>query len=105
MHFPAHSRFSRAGQFKPLRIGLGPVGDRMRSDPGIQRAIEHLHRLGPRASAEAWVEVLEKEGVVDPGVLDRLLRWHRLDPATVRAIGGDKFSDRKPRLVPDEDER
>ena len=51
-----------------------------------QRAAEHLHNLGPRPVLEALAEV---EAGAD---LDRVLAdFTRLDPETVRQIGGDRF--------------
>ena len=51
-----------------------------------QRATEHLHNLGPRPVLEALAEV---EAGAD---LNRVLAdFARLDPETVRQIGGDHF--------------
>ena len=51
-----------------------------------QRAAERLHRLGPRPLLEALIEV------ASGGDLDAtLVRYGRLDPAAVRAVGGHRF--------------
>ena len=56
------------------------------ASPGRQRAAEHLHNLGPRPVLEALAEV---ETGAD---LNRVLAdFARLDPETVRQIGGDRF--------------
>ena len=56
------------------------------ASPRRQRAAEHLHNLGPRPVLEALAEV---ETGAD---LDRVLAdFARLDPETVRQIGGNRF--------------
>ncbi len=58
--------------------------------PHFERQVEHLHRLGPRAVAELLIEIAhctDQSGVI----ADRLQAYAALDPAVLRAIGGDKF--------------
>ncbi len=58
--------------------------------PHFERQVEHLHRLGPRAVAELLIEIAHCTG--QSGVIaDRLQAYARLDPAVLRAVGGDKF--------------
>ena len=73
-----------------LTLTLGPVRDRLFGDVRLQRAIEHIHRMGPRPVGELIAELLETAGG-DPCVLDDMLRWTRLDPDIVRKVGADRF--------------
>ncbi len=70
-------------------FGLRPIGEvaaEVVSSPRRQRAAEHLHNLGPRPVLEALAEVEAGAG------LDRVLAdFARLDPETVRQLGGDRF--------------
>lgn len=50
-----------------------------------RRAAEHLHRLGPRATAELLAEIAEAHGIEDE-VLARLDRWRLLRPEVVAAV-------------------
>jgi hypothetical protein len=45
---------------------------------------------GPRACGEFIAELVDAMGA-DPKVLDRLLEWSGIDPAIVRAVGGDRW--------------
>lgn len=53
-----------------------------------RRLAEHLHRLGARALCEFIVELT---GIYGDGVLERLEAYSRIDPAILRAVGGDRF--------------
>lgn len=66
----------------------------------LQRGAEHLHQLGPRATAELLAEVAHRIGGM-PCVLDLLGEYERrLSPAILRQIGGDRFPTRALALVP-----
>jgi len=66
----------------------------------LQRGVEHLHNLGPRAAAELLTEVAACIGGM-PCILDLLAEYQqRLTPQTLRAVGGDRFPPNRPRLVP-----
>jgi hypothetical protein len=54
----------------------------------LQVLTEHLHSLGPRALHEFLLEVIAAPG---GDVVERLEVYRRLDPAVVRAVGGDQF--------------
>ena len=56
----------------------------------LQRGVQHLHALGPRAVAELLGEVAESAGCA-VCILDHLARYERLTPAMVRTAGGDRF--------------
>jgi hypothetical protein len=84
------------------RISFGPVADRLRAEPRLQRIFERVHQAGARASAELAVELLEHAGIRDPAALDHLLRWATIDADVVKALGADKFPRPKPRVVPRE---
>ena len=58
----------------------------------LQRGAEHLHALGPRATAEFLAEVGHRIGGT-PCILG-------LTPRMVRLAGGDRFPPRPLRLVP-----
>jgi hypothetical protein len=66
----------------------------------LQRGAEHLHRLGPRATAELLAEVAERIGGM-PAVLELLVEYERrLTPGMLQLTGGDRFPTRKLRMVP-----
>jgi hypothetical protein len=76
-------------------IRLDPL-DRRR----LQRGVEHLHVLGPRATAEFLVEVADRIGGM-PAVLALLAEYERrLSPETLRLTGGDRFPQNVPLAVP-----
>jgi hypothetical protein len=52
-----------------------------------QRLVEHLYRLGPAAIGHFLREV--ENGANIP---DHLERYARIDPAFVRALGGDRYA-------------
>lgn len=74
-------------------VFLAPL-DRLR----IERGSAHLHQLGVRAIAEFLAEGIA-EGDDTLSLFDRLQRYQHLDPAILRAVGGDKFP-RRLRAVP-----
>lgn len=66
----------------------------------VQRGVEHLHRLGPRAVAEFLGDVADQIGGM-PAIVALLAEYERrLSPATLRATGGDRFPARRLRMVP-----
>ena len=76
-------------------VYLNPL-DRLR----LQRGVEHLHALGPRATAEFLVEVGSRIGGT-PCILGLLGEYQdRLSPRLLRLAGGDRFPPRPLRLVP-----
>ena len=61
--------------------------DRLR----LERGVQHLHNLGPRAEAEFLAELTAKIGGL-PAVLGLLAEYqNKLTPAKLRAVGGDRF--------------
>lgn len=82
-----------------LLITKGPLGDRLRSTPRLQRIVERVHAAGPRPTAELLIELLEQAGA-DPAILERLHRWASIDPRIVRQLGGDRFPRPPLDLVP-----
>jgi hypothetical protein len=69
-------------------------------DPAIQfrfqSGAEHLHCLGPRATAEFLVEIAGPKDAI-PAIMDLLAEYEwRLTPAMLGATGGDHFP---PRLL------
>ena len=57
----------------------------------LQRGAQHLHQLGPRATAELLAELADQAGCW-PAMLATLAAYQqRLTPALVRAAGGDGF--------------
>ena len=66
----------------------------------VQRGVEHLHRLGPRATAEFLGDVADQIGGM-PAIVALLAEYERrLSPAMLRAAGGDRFPPRRLRAVP-----
>ena len=66
----------------------------------LQRGAEHLHALGPRATAELLAEVAQRTGGM-PCVLELLAAFEeRLTPAMIRAAGADRFPARRLHAVP-----
>jgi hypothetical protein len=66
----------------------------------LRRGVEHLHRLGPRATAELLSEVAARIGGI-PCMLELLAEFERrLTPAMLKATGGDRFPRRLPLAVP-----
>ena len=56
----------------------------------FRRQVEHLHRLGPRATAELLAEIGAERGITT--IIDRKLeRYAELEPETLEAAGGDRF--------------
>jgi hypothetical protein len=54
---------------------------------GIGGRIEHLHRLGP-----APLGYFLREVEAGASIPDHLERYARIDPAFVRALGGDRYA-------------
>jgi hypothetical protein len=66
----------------------------------LQRGVEHLHSLGPRATAELLAEVGHCIGGM-PAIMRLLGEYEqRLSPQMLRAVGGHRFPPRPLRLVP-----
>jgi hypothetical protein len=54
----------------------------------LQRLARHLHQLGERAVFEFVSEMVVNYGAA---VAERLAQYRRLDPAILRACGGDRL--------------
>jgi hypothetical protein len=80
-------------------IVLGPVADRLRGSPRLQRILARVVACGDRPVGELLVELLEASNA-DSAVLDRLEDGHRLDPETARSLGGRDFLRPPLRVVP-----
>jgi hypothetical protein len=66
----------------------------------LQRGCEHLHRLGPRATAELLAEVDHRIGGM-ACIINLLTEYEqRLSPRLLRAAGGDRFPPRQLHSVP-----
>ena len=65
----------------------------------FERLIERVHSLGPRPFAEMLDEIAAATGRPDI-VADRVEAFARLDPETVRAVGGDQFPPSVLEVVP-----
>ena len=67
-----------------------PSPGEIAAGPRFEHMVEHLHRLGPRAVAELLAEIAIATG--EPGLIaDRVEAYAALDPAVLRAVGGDSF--------------
>ena len=77
-----------ANALRVLPAAGGP-GD-FATGPRWERMIERVHALGPRPLAEMLSEIAAATG--EPGLIaDRLQAYAALDPAVLRAVGGDRF--------------
>ena len=65
----------------------------------LQRGVERLHALGPRATAELLAEVGLRIGGM-PAIFTVLTEYERLTPQALRAAGGDRFPRQPLRVVP-----
>jgi hypothetical protein len=66
----------------------------------LQRGVEHLHALGPRATAELLAEVGARIGGM-PCILGLLGEYQqRLSPHLLRAVDAHRFPTRPMRVVP-----
>jgi hypothetical protein len=66
----------------------------------LQRRVEHLHRCGARATAEAFAEIGRRIGGM-PAILTVLGEYERrLSPELLRSVRGDRFPRRPLRVVP-----
>jgi hypothetical protein len=69
----------------------------------LQRGCEHLHELGPRATAELLAEVDHRIGGM-ACIIGLLTEYERrLSPRLLRLAGGDRFPRRSLRAVPSAD--
>ncbi len=68
---------------------IGPIAVEAPVSLRRHRQFEHVHRLGPRAIEELAAELAN--GVDLDRALAVLADFARLDPETVRQLGGDKF--------------
>jgi hypothetical protein len=67
----------------------------------LQRRVEHLHRCGARATAEAFAEIGRRRIGGMPAILTVLGECEqRVAPQRLRAVGGDRFPSRPLRVVP-----
>jgi hypothetical protein len=89
---PASQR-TTAARNSPSNADRQAVADARR-----QRLVERLVALGPRVVLELLLELAERRGLAH---LDqRLERYAALDPALLRAVGGDRMPPRVLRMVP-----
>jgi hypothetical protein len=58
----------------------------------LQRGVEQLHRLGPRATAEFLAEIADEIGGIS-AIIELLIEYgRRITPDVLRAIGGDHYA-------------
>ena len=60
------------------------------ADLRFRRQVEHLHRLGPRATAELLAEIGAERSITT--IIDsKLAAYTGIEPEALEAAGGDKF--------------
>ena len=59
----------------------------------VEAGALHLHALGPRATAEFLIALVEPAGEI-PLLICMLDDYRRLTPELLRAVGGDRFPHR-----------
>ena len=77
-----------ANALRVLPAAGGP-GD-FATGPRWERMIERVHALGPRPLAELLAEIAAVTGQ-HVRVVDLVEEYVALDPAVLRAVGGDRF--------------
>ncbi len=92
-----HDELSRCYPILSRHWGLSSEADEPPSvlDRRLQRDIEKLHRLGPRAIYHLLDEIGCRHSCCT-FIESRASRYAELDPAAVRQLGGDRFP--QPRL-------
>ena len=70
---------------------VGSAAAEIVSDLRYRRQIEQVHALGSRVLGELLAEIAVKHSIV-PTLHETLERYAGIDPQTLRALGGDKFS-------------
>jgi hypothetical protein len=68
------------------------------ADFRFQRAVARLHRLGPRPLYEMLVE-LGGQQLIRSEIEALIYKYAAIDPAVLRAAGGDRFAPWSPRVV------
>jgi hypothetical protein len=82
------ARGTSLGKIDPSKIFHKPLATQAQfARLRRQRLVEHLHRLGPAPLGHFLREV--ENGA---SIHDHLERYARIDPAFVRALGGDRFA-------------
>jgi DNA-directed RNA polymerase subunit N (RpoN/RPB10) len=67
-----------------------PPARSIRHQLRLQRGVQHLLRLGPRAAAE-FVAEIGNDFCCRRAILDHLDEWDRLTPESVAVAGWDRF--------------
>ena len=70
---------------------VGSAAAEIVSDLQYRQTVERVHSLGSRVLAELLAE-LGIERKIMPGIREKLERYGSIDPQTLHALGGDKFS-------------
>ena len=69
---------------------VGAVAAKVVADMRFRHRVQHLHRLGPRVTAEFLAE-LGAERSIQTVIDQKLGTYAELDPETLGAAGGDQF--------------
>ena len=93
-----HNRTTDKAQHQPGPDKLDPLirpvstdrGGEVLAGPHFERQVEHLHRLGPRPTAELLIEIARCTGQ-SSFIAHRLEEYARLDRDILRALGADRF--------------
>ncbi len=75
-----------SGTFRPI----GEVAAEVVADLRFRRQVEHLHRLGPRVTAELLAEIGAERSITT--IIDeKLKKYASLDPKALEVTGGNDF--------------
>ncbi len=91
---PCHNpQFSRRWTEPPRCEGFQSIGSaaaEIVADVRFRQQVERLHALGPRVTAELLAEIGTERSIM-PVINAKLQTYAEIDPAALRALGGDKF--------------
>ena len=86
------------GHSAPRDLAAGPATMQPLAGPRFEHRVEHLHRLGPRATGELLIEIAMITGESDL-IASRLQAYAELPVEIVHFLGADRFPPIPPELI------